>query len=256
MKKTINISRLVQGLIELTAAFAFFWLAITRCYQYYVTPRTLPYLYFAGVMFLAMGVYNLFKLRELTHTHRYMHLLALVIPLAILGASAYAQGLLETPIFPGNHDNDFNNPKYLDEVYTMQTPVYAGRELHGYDEENQTITIMEAETYQWLVEIYNDPTPFLGYTIRTMGQVLTESDRLSYGCFSPTRKLMTCCVADMFIIGFACQYNSIETLHDGDWVSVTGTLTMVDMEEYQELRILVDTIDESPLPDEPYVYSY
>ncbi len=256
MKKTINSSRLIQGLIELLAAFAFLWLAVTRCYQYYVTPRTMPYLYFAGALFLAMGIYNFYKLRELTHTRRYRHLLALIIPLALLFASVYEQDLLGTPLFPSVHDSDFNDPKCLDEVYTMQTPVYAGRELHGYDAENQTITVMEAETYQWLVEIYSDPTPFLGYTIRTMGQVLTESDRLSYGCFSPTRKLMTCCVADMFIIGFACQYDPIETLHDGDWVSVTGTLAMVDMEEYQELRILVDTVEKCQPPDEPYVYSY
>ena len=32
----------------------------------------------------------------------------------------------------------------------------------------------------------------------------------------------------------------MDTLNDGDWVSVTGTLAMVDLEEYQELRVLAD----------------
>jgi len=256
MKKCVNPARLAQGAMLMLTGLALLWLAATRGYQYYVTPRTLPYLYFAAVMFLATGTFNFIHLREVSHIRRYAHLTALLLPFLLLAASTNLLGLWEAPQLHQADANGLNDPAYLDEPYTMQTLAYAGTEIHGYDGENRTITIMEAETYQWLVEIYRDPTPFLGYTIRTMGQMVTESEYLSQDCFSPIRKLMTCCVADMFSIGFTCQYDQPVTFADGDWVIVTGTLEMADMEEYQELRIAVQTLESCAPPDEPYVYSY
>ncbi len=256
MKRGFNAARLVQGIGTALTGFAFLWLAMTRCYQYYVTPRTLPYLYFAAAMFLLTGAYNFTKLHEVTHVRRYAHLIVLLIPLVLLAASTKAQGLWNTPFFPTPAENEFNEPALLDETYAMQTSAYAGHLIHGYDGRNKTITIMENETYLWLAEIYHDPTPFLGFTVHTMGKVVTSSDYLAEGCFSPIRKLMTCCVADMFSIGFTCQYDPRDSLTDGEWVSVTGVLTLVDMEEYTQLRILVDTVTPCSPPDEPYVYSY
>lgn len=256
MKKKINTARLVQGVAMTLTGLAFLWLATTRCYQYYVTPRTMPYLYFAAAMFVITGVYNFTKLHEATHVRRYAHLVALLIPFVLLAASTKAQGLWATPPFPKPAVNEFSDAALLNETYTMQTPAYAGHVIHGYDGETKTLTIMEEETYLWLAEIYRDPTPFLGFTIHTMGKVVTNADYLASGCFSPTRKLMTCCVADMFSIGFTCQYDQWDTLPDGEWVSVTGTLSMVDLEEYTQLRILVDTVTPCDPPDQPYVYSY
>lgn len=92
--------------------------------------------------------------------------------------------------------------------------------------------------------------------IHTMGQVLTDPQYFPQGCFSPSRQLMTCCVADLFTIGFKCQYEYTDTLTDGEWISVTGKLTMVDMEEYQELQLIVDTVEPCDPPLEPYVYAY
>ncbi len=256
MKRYINPAQLIQGLLETLTGLAFLWLSITRNYQYYVTPRTLPYLYFAAVLFLLMGSYSFTKVFKLTHTRRYMHLTVLIIPLLLLAASTYDQGLWQAPESQGSYGSEFNDLAYFEETYTMTTPVYFGRVIHGYNKADQTITIMEAETYFWMAEIYNDPTPFLGYTIRTMGQVVINTPYLASDCFAPTRDLITCCVADMYSIGFPCQYDQIDTLTEGDWVSVTGTLAMVDMEEYQELRIIVDTVEDSPPPEVPYVYAY
>lgn len=256
MKRRINPARMAQACVTTLACLAMLWLATTRCYQYFVTPRTLPYLYFAAAAFGAMGIYNFGRLRETSHVRRYATLLSLVIPLALLGYSAYAQNLLGTPLFPTPVSSAYNDPALLGEPYTMQTPAYVGRIIHGYDQPNRTITVMENETYLWLTEIYRDPTPFLGFTLHTMGRVVTSSPYLSDGCFSPARKLMTCCVADMFSVGFTCQYDREQELTEGEWVSVSGTITMADMEEYQELRILADTVAPCLPPDEPYVYSY
>ena len=205
MRKTINPVYLIQGIVMLLAGLFLLWLSATRCYQYYVTPRTLPYLIFAAIMFLAIAAYDFIKIHEVTHVRRYAHLLALLLPLIMLAASTKTLDLWQTPLFPPIQTNMYNDPAYQSEPYTMKAPVYAGKVIHGYDPPNQTITILEAETYFWLIEIYTDPTPFLGYTIHTMGRVMTNTQYLASDCFSPVRKLMTCCVADMFSIGFPCD---------------------------------------------------
>jgi putative membrane protein len=255
MRKILNASRVVEGIVALLLALCLLWLSITRVYLNYVTPRTLPYLCFAVVALLAIGMFDFARMFETTHVHRYTQVLALLIPLALLMASITEKGLWNVSMIPVA-DVEYSSSTLVGEAYTMQTPAYAGRILHGYDADQQTIIVSQEETYFWLTEIYNDPTPFLNFTIHTMGQVLKDPKYFSADCFSPTRKLMTCCVADLYTIGFKCQYGTAQDLSEGAWVSVTGRLQMVDLEEYQELRLVVDTVETCAAPADPYVYSF
>ncbi|MDD3213315.1 MAG: TIGR03943 family protein, partial [Eubacteriales bacterium] len=241
--------------VALLLAFGFLWLAVTRCYQQYVTPRTLPYLYFAAAALAAIGIYDLSKLFEATHIRRYTHLLAILIPLALLAASTNVKGLWTSSLFPATNDA-LVSPILQEQTYTMTADGYQGRVLHGYNASEKTLTVMENETFFWLTEIYTDPTPFLGFTVTTMGQVLKSFSSLSSDCFSPIRELMSCCVADTYKIGFKCQYDMTQALAEGDWVTVTGELAMVDADGVQELRILVNEVEPCSPPEEPYVYAY
>lgn len=255
MKKIVNASRVFEGLVALLLALCLLWLSITRVFLYYVTPRTLPYLYFAVVALASISVYNFIRMYEISHVRHYTHVLALLVPLVLLTASITEKGLWNTPVALVSYAEN-SDSTLAGEPYTMQTPTYAGRILHGYDAQRQTITVPQEETYFWLTEIYNDPTPFLNFTVHVMGQVLKDPKYFSADCFSPTRKLMTCCVADLYTIGFKCQYDAAQALSDDAWVAVTGRLQMVDLEEYQELRLVVDTVEACTAPSDPYVYSF
>lgn len=255
MKKRLNPARLAEGGVALLLAIGFLWLAITRCYQQYVTPRTLPYLYFAAAAFAAISAYDFSKLFETTHIRRYTHLLAILIPLVLLAASTGAKGLWLSPLFPATN-GALESPILQEQTYAMTADGYQGHVLHGYSAANQDLVVMEDETFFWLTEIYTDPTPFLGYTITTMGQVLKNFSSLSPDCFSPVRELMTCCVADTYKIGFKCQYDMTQALAEGDWVTVTGKLAMVDADGVQELRILAEQVEPCSPPQKPYVYAY
>lgn len=255
-KRAINPARLAEGCVALVLGLGLLWLAVTKNYQHYVTPRTMPYLYFAAAALVVMAVYNFSKLFEVTHIRNYTQMLALLIPLVLLGSSTYVEQLWDAPLFPAGNAA-LESPTLLDETYTMTATGYEGRVLHGYDPEHQTLTVMEDETYFWLTEIYTDATPFLGFEITTMGQVLKDEKYFPEGdTFSPIRKLMTCCVADLFSIGFKCQYDDVAGLTADEWVTITGKLQMVDLEEYQEMRIVVDSVTPCSPPDEPYVYAY
>lgn len=255
MKKSINFPFLARGCLSVLLGLGLLWLSVTKVYKHYVTPRTLPYLYFAAVLLLIMGIYAFTQIHRQAHVKRYTPLLALLIPLLLLGYSTYDANQWRVPLFPQESlAND--SATALAETYTMTLPAYQGRELHGYSAAEKSIVVPQEETYWWLSEIYNDPAAFVGFSIHTMGQVLTDPQYFPQGCFSPSRQLMTCCVADLFTIGFKCQYEYTDTLTDGEWISVTGKLAMVDMEEYQELRLIVDTAEPCDPPLEPYIYAY
>ena len=90
----------------------------------------------------------------------------------------------------------------------------------------------------------------------SLGQVMKDSAYFDEGCFSPIRKLMTCCAADLDPIGFACEYEDTDRLETDAWVSVTGTLLLRSFEEYSELRIVAESVSPCAPAREPYLFSY
>ena len=253
MKRSINMPALAQGMLCVLLGLALLWLCLTHVYMQYVTPRTLPYLYFAAALLLVMGAYAFTRLRVRSHIRRYAHLLVLLIPLLLLGYATWQGKLWSSPLLPTQQSVSAGS---VSGEYTMTIDGFQGRVLHGYDPQTQQISVSQEETYWWLSEIYTDPTPFLGFTISTMGQVLKDPAYFPQGTFSPTRKLMTCCVADTYIIGFKCQYAQADGLADGDWVSVRGKLALVGQGTDQELRLVADSVTPAAPPQQPYVYAY
>jgi len=255
MKKSLNVPNLLQGCVSVFLGLLLFWLCATRVCLQYITPRTIPYLYFASFLLLVIGAFSFSHLKDITHIRRYTPLLALLIPLVLVGVSIGEAKLWSAPLFPAQAE-EADNPLLEQQTYTMTMPAYAGRVLHGYNADHQTITVLADETYWWLSEIYNNPTAFVGYTVHTMGQVLKNPKFFTADCFSPTRKLMTCCVADLYTIGFKCQYAGTQALSEGDWVTVSGKLEMVGQGASQELRLVSDAVTPCQPPSEPYVYAY
>lgn len=254
--RKVNISMLMEGIAFTLLGIILFLLSITGAYMYYVTPRTIPYLYFASAVLVAMGAYALYNLFSNGHIRSYSHLMILLIPMLLIGWSVNDTGIVERLAQSAASRKTEFSTSSREHTYTMKASVFKGIVLHGYDDENKCLVIPEEETYYWLVEIFDNPEPFLGFSVTTMGQVLKNPAYFDEGCFSPVRQLMTCCAADLYSIGFTCEYENTDHLQTNAWVSVTGKLELREFEEYSELRIVVEDITPSAPPREPYLYSY
>ena len=255
--RKINAAMLAEGIVLSLMSVTLFLLSISGAYMYYVTPRTLPYMYFASALFLLLGMYALRNLFAIEHAKHYSHLMIVLIPLLLIVWSVKDTGIIENLALQAqNTANVQAAPSNGEGEYVMKASSYEGTVLHGYDEKNQTIVIPQEEAYRWLVEIFDNPDPFLGYTITTMGQVMKDPTYFDEGCFSPVRQLMTCCAADLYPIGFVCEYANTDSLTKDDWVTVTGKLQMRSFDTYRELRIVVDSVTPSAPANEPYLFSY
>ena len=254
--KKVNIGMLAEGISFTLLSAVLFLLAGTGAYMYYVTPRSVPYLYFAGAVLLLLGVYALCNLSGRPHIKHYSHLMIVLIPLLLIAWSANDTGIvrkLAQSTAPGETQTHDATGKH---TYTMKTSAYEGTILNGYDEENKALVIPQEETYHWLIEIFENPEPFLGFTITTMGQVMKDPAYFDAGCFSPVRKLMSCCAADLYPIGLTCEYADADRLETDAWVSVTGKLELRNFDEYSELRIVAESVTPCAPSREPYLFTY
>jgi putative membrane protein len=251
--KKLSGSMLAEGLACLLLAAFLFFLCASGGYMYYVTPRTVPYLYFSAGVLLLLGAHALARLFEKSHLRPYSHLAVLLVPLVLLTFSAGDMGLFdslsaprEAALAPGEGGG----------AYAMTAPGYEGRALQGYDGEQRRLVIPQEEAYLWLVEIFEAPEAFEGFSVTTMGQVMKSDAYFSPNTFSPARQLMTCCAADLYPVGLVCQYPDTDSLEEGAWVLVTGELILLPFDVYLEPRIQVESVSPSLPPREPYLFLY
>ncbi len=77
-----------------------------------------------------------------------------------------------------------------------------------------------------LTELFRDPVKKVGesngFTIIGIAKRLDVLDE--HGSFAILKSIMVCCIADAYAGGFRVSYNEWETIEDGQWVMVSGTL--------------------------------
>ena len=89
-----------------------------------------------------------------------------------------------------------------------------------------------------------------GKNVRFKGMVL-KPEEFPDNRFVPGRMAMTCCAEDMQFLGFACEYDKVDTLKEKDWVLVTAKVVKQYVPEYQgEGPVLVATsVEKTTAPE-------
>lgn len=141
-------------------------------------------------------------------------------------------------------------------AHTLKTDT--GKTLEGYYPEDRKIIISDADMAGWITEIAEHIRQYTGWTISMQGQVVMDPAIFEAGTFSPARQLMTCCVADLSVIGLTCLYDvkgPLRTLvRPGEWIHVTGTLKQGTFRGEPEPQVQCISAEETQPPADPYVY--
>ncbi len=134
----------------------------------------------------------------------------------------------------------------------------SGQTLGGYYPDEKRICISDTEGAGWIQEIEEHTSLYTGWTITMKGCVVTDPAVFGPGMFCPSRELMTCCVADLSLIGFTCSYDTngpfAALIHDGSWVTVTGILKQGDFQGQPEPQIVCTHIEKADPPADVYLY--
>jgi uncharacterized repeat protein (TIGR03943 family) len=134
----------------------------------------------------------------------------------------------------------------------------SGQMLGGYYPDKKQIVISDTEGAGWVKEIEDHAALYTGWSVTMKGCVVTDPSVFSPSMFCPSRELMTCCVADLSLIGFTCLYDTrgpfAYLIHDGTWITVTGILKEGEFEGKTEPQLICTSVKKSSIPDDLYLY--
>jgi putative membrane protein len=204
----------VESVVLFAFAAAIASFVTTGRFIAFVTPRTVPYLWFAAIMLLIFAV---------TAWLGVFHCTAASL------AKILVVGLLPTLLLSLPFDSDGTALTGTNRAIAINSSVSA--ELPGLNAATKTITIHNDDFGSWFDRIDRNAAQYIGYTIIVEGSVSRDSS-LNASQFSVSRMLMTCCVLDMTPFGFVVDTSSVEASakiskplpHDAAWVRVTGKL--------------------------------
>lgn len=251
-------------------------------YLSYVTPRMAPYLYFTAIVMLIWAFISFFRMFRPQHKVRSTHCFILAIPilLLILPHNPLDISDISTSYIVGNtfsEQKDKYNMKQnsiepkepilptepIEDITTDMEIDSSSKDhsidLPGLDEANKKITVSNDDFGIWLSEIYINIEKYQGYTIEMTGSVFKDPEIFKEDEFVPSRHMMSCCVADLALVGLLCKYEKASQLEQDSWVTVEGTLSIRQAEyhgeKYDEPQIQVTKIVPAETV-EGFVYPY
>jgi TIGR03943 family protein len=115
--------------------------------------------------------------------------------------------------------------------------------------------VMDSDTFtQWLTELYTKPDAWVGKKITATGSVWKDGELFEKNEFALARMMMICCAADMQPVGILAQWSDVQTLIDGEWIEVSGTLSKKPYKNSFDPLIIVETIKKVNQPQREYIY--
>ena len=274
----INIEAALKVLILMGFSLFFFSLVHSGDVQLYVHPRMVPFIKF-GI--LAMGLISMFSLKELFKPRskfKIVPYLLFLIPLSL------AFFIPATPMDPSAMS--FGDIKLNRQIATDTSSVNTG--AGGIEEKssdtapkmevtsanfaalaalankpddrslklrNNMIVPNDTNFYRWLNELYANMGTYQGKKIQVTGFVFKDKTTKDNE-FVPARMMMTCCTADLQVVGMLCRYDKAKALKKDAWVKVAGTIEVIDFKGEKIPIIVVDNVEVTEKPKNDYVYPF
>lgn len=115
--------------------------------------------------------------------------------------------------------------------------------------------VMNEDTFStWLSVLYTRLDSCLGAKITISGSVWKDSKLFEQNEFAVARMMMVCCAADLQPVGLLAQWDSVETLTDGEWVEITGTLSKKPYQDGFDPLIIAESVKKIAPPEREYIY--
>ncbi len=264
--------------------------------RFFVVHRLKPFIAGAGVVFLLWGMQNLKQVRAAQHhdAEYFFHMAAFFILVFIVsipvfqymkpgipqsgavgitasgGISTLRQFNSQIQPYPdgqlqageSQQDSDLFPAAGSDVSYSGAVlhafTASSARPLSGYYPGKKLIVIGDTDGAGWVKEIENQTSSYIGWSVTMKGCVVTDPSVFGPGMFCPARELMTCCVADLSLIGFTCLYDTdgpfAGLIQDGSWVTVTGILQQGEYQGRPEVQLVCTSVESASPPADLYLY--
>lgn len=296
MKKYPNLEVIVEILTFIIMAAAMIYLVKSNKYLMYVTPKMKPFLYFTACGFGILALCQIPNIFQAKYQKKYLRYCALLIPVLLFmvprsslkasaSAAAYNSSMSNGDVSDvqtknvakqdSETDTQTEESSTSDNVSVEESTISDSASiemnstggdsqessettiaLEGMDEVNKTITISDADFYDWVCELYANVDTYEGYTVTMKGMVYHDDSTMESTEFATVRLAMVCCAADMVPCGPMCIYDNAPSLTEDAWITITGIIHAGTYEGTKEPEIDVTNVETADAPKEEYLYPY
>lgn len=106
----------------------------------------------------------------------------------------------------------------------------------------------------WYLDSMDHLERYIGKTLQFTAMVMIP-EKFPKGYFVPGRMAMTCCAEDMAFLGYACEYDKVDTLKRRQWVTVKAVVKKEYFADYKGEGPVLNAISVEPCkaPKEPVI---
>lgn len=286
MEQTNDLSfqKFIRGIILVGFTLLLVKLILSGNITNFIAPRMLPFIYFATGTFLIMGILQIWRSDSkkdldifcdcgLDHNRKTSPIKSLILyclflfpvftgflfPDVILDSSvvakrginlASANASVEQKQASSNDGNetvaastDSSQPKSLDELY-----------LEGLLN-NDKIEVTDPEYSKIISTVETNLEEFVGKEIELTGFVYREPD-YKQDQMAISRFTVSCCVADVQVMGTLATGEIAKQLKNDEWVKVTGIIEKGERNGQTLPSIQIKNLEKIEAPSDPYIYIY
>lgn len=264
--KRLNWEALLTIICLLAFSLLLAVLLITGQMRYYVHPRLNPYLWVAAALLVVMAGFMLPLVAKPRRSVRIVPFLALALPvLTAFALPPVTVGQAAAPLLGSGNPAvrsaaPISQPSSSAVAATPQpiaptfTPAPRDEQLDQSPFTGEGITVVQDEDFlQWYIDGYDRIESLAGMVFSIRAQV-TRIDGFAENEFLPGRLYMSCCAADIAPMGFLAQWDQADTLAEGSWVWVLGTLEWGEYQGEGMPVMQVQQVQTAQPPLDPYIY--
>lgn len=219
----LNKRELIDLIILFFITSIFYYLIIGDNIEIFLNPRMNKYIIFAFIIFVALTInqfFNAFTINTFRAVRRGV-LVFLVLILAFISL-IYRNDLKKELVNEEINKEISYEEDNFNEIYKIT------ERLNSENKEDKNTIVLNSDNYTRIFpNIMENPNEFKSKKIKTEGLVY-KSKEINNNEFTIAREVMSCCVADVQIVGLMCEYDNSVDLKENEWVSVEGVMDVKD----------------------------
>ncbi|WP_338626524.1 TIGR03943 family protein [Clostridium baratii] len=219
----LNKRELIDLIILFFITSIFYYLIIGDNIEIFLNPRMNKYIIFAFIIFISLTINQFFNAFTI-NTFRAVRRGALVFLVLILAfiSLIYRNDLKKELVNEEINKEISYEEDNFNEIYKVT------ERLNSENKEDKNTIVLNSDNYTRIFpNIMENPNEFKSKKIKTEGLVY-KSKEINNNEFTIAREVMSCCVADVQIVGLMCEYDNSVDLKENEWVSVEGVIDVKD----------------------------
>ncbi|MEW9111274.1 MAG: TIGR03943 family protein [Cytobacillus gottheilii] len=244
----------LQGIILISISLVIFKLYLTGNMAYIMAPKMMPFVLFAFIVLLLLGMYRLFRSNKEEMADCYC-----------LSVDSHKSSWKEYPVYGVflasiilsfvTEDFQLNAASLANRgIISSVSPDFADEVLLSeiYNEETKRITVNDDNYFKVMQAMNSELDQLIGVSIQIQGFIYRESE-FNEDEAVIARQSMTCCVADSSVYGYMLE-GEVQKLPTGEWYDLEGTIQKGSMDGIMMPVISISSINKIETPQEVFLY--